>query len=99
MQTLDEVGKDIRELKSDVKELRRDVKELKLDVRELCVKFEVLEGMLSNALELLSSGMTIFAQVADHESRVGDVEADNRIVMPTVKLHTEQLKRLRSSAI
>ncbi len=89
--------------KDDVRQIVREeiagshvISGMKKEVDRTAGLMEDLDGKFDHVTELLSNNLNVKSKVDDHEERITGLEKDNKLIKPTVALHSRQLKPLSS---
>lgn len=82
------------EVKGEISGIKGDITEIMEEQNRQGVLYEFMDGKIDTALELLTSDLRVKGQVDGHERRVQQLEADNIIMIPTIKIHSHQIKAL-----
>jgi len=64
------------------------------ETRDQAILLEHIDGKVDVVLELLNNNLKLEGRVNGHETRVVDLESDNRITKTTVSVHSSQIKTL-----
>lgn len=70
------------------------LKDLDQEVQRNAVLLEDLDHKFDTALEALTSNLTIKDQVDDHEERLRDTEATQRLLTKLITVHSRQLNSM-----
>lgn len=76
--------------------MKRGMAGMKQEISRTAGLMEDLDGKFDHVTELLSNNLNVKSKVDDHEERITDLEKDNKLIKPTVALHSRQLKLLSS---
>jgi hypothetical protein len=86
----------LKDLQKDAGKRGTLLKDLQKDARKQGVLLENLDSEFKTVAESISNNLKVKSRVDGHEERITDLEADNKLVKPTVALHSKQIKSLQS---